>query len=91
MALGAPVGSAIGALTADSWGRKPTIIGASISEGIGQGRITANLEGLVVEVPAEELPRRLGQASQGALFQGPEVLRHRPGQALRDDGRRGRA
>lgn len=30
MALGAPVGSAIGALTADSWGRKPTIIGASI-------------------------------------------------------------
>jgi MFS transporter, putative metabolite:H+ symporter len=30
MALGAPVGSAIGALTADHWGRKPTIIGASI-------------------------------------------------------------
>ena len=30
MALGAPVGSAIGALTADSWGRKPTIIGASL-------------------------------------------------------------
>jgi MFS transporter, putative metabolite:H+ symporter len=29
MALGAPVGSAIGALTADHWGRKPTIIGAS--------------------------------------------------------------
>ena len=29
MGLGAPVGSAIGALTADSWGRKPTIIGAS--------------------------------------------------------------
>jgi putative MFS transporter len=29
MALGAPVGSAIGALTADRWGRKPTIIGAS--------------------------------------------------------------
>jgi MFS transporter, putative metabolite:H+ symporter len=36
MALGAPVGSAIGALTADSWGRKPTIIGASlISVAIG--------------------------------------------------------
>src|ERR1700738_1864395 len=30
MALGAPVGSAIGALTADYWGRKPTIIGASL-------------------------------------------------------------
>jgi MFS transporter, putative metabolite:H+ symporter len=29
MALGAPVGSAIGALTADRWGRKPTIIGSS--------------------------------------------------------------
>ena len=29
MALGAPVGAAIGALTADRWGRKPTIIGAS--------------------------------------------------------------
>jgi putative MFS transporter len=30
MALGAPIGSAIGALTADYWGRKPTIIGASL-------------------------------------------------------------
>ncbi|MBC7578937.1 MAG: MFS transporter [Tardiphaga sp.] len=30
MALGAPVGSAIGALTADRWGRKPTIIGSSL-------------------------------------------------------------
>ncbi len=30
MALGAPVGSAIGAATADHWGRKPTIIGASL-------------------------------------------------------------
>lgn len=30
MALGAPVGSAIGALTADRWGRKPIIIGASV-------------------------------------------------------------
>ena len=30
MGLGAPVGSAIGALTADGWGRKPTIIGASL-------------------------------------------------------------
>lgn len=30
MLAGAPVGSAIGALTADSWGRKPTIIGASL-------------------------------------------------------------
>ena len=30
MALGAPVGSAIGALTADRWGRKPTIIVASL-------------------------------------------------------------
>ncbi|HVJ55581.1 MAG TPA: MFS transporter [Aliidongia sp.] len=29
MAFGAPIGSAIGALTADRWGRKPTIIGAS--------------------------------------------------------------
>jgi putative MFS transporter len=29
MALGAPIGSAIGALTADRWGRKPTIIGSS--------------------------------------------------------------
>jgi MFS transporter, putative metabolite:H+ symporter len=31
MCVGAPVGSAIGALTADSWGRKPTIIGASLA------------------------------------------------------------
>jgi MFS transporter, putative metabolite:H+ symporter len=30
MSLGAPVGSAIGAFTADSWGRKPTIVGASL-------------------------------------------------------------
>ena len=30
MALGAPIGSAIGALTADSWGRKPTIVGACL-------------------------------------------------------------
>jgi putative MFS transporter len=30
MALGAPVGSAIGALTADRWGRKPTILGSSL-------------------------------------------------------------
>src|SRR5258708_28597712 len=31
MSLGAPIGSAIGALTADSWGRKPTIIRASLA------------------------------------------------------------
>jgi MFS transporter, putative metabolite:H+ symporter len=30
MSLGAPIGSAIGAFTSDSWGRKPTIIGASL-------------------------------------------------------------
>jgi putative MFS transporter len=30
MSAGAPVGSAIGTLTADSWGRKPVIIGASV-------------------------------------------------------------
>ena len=30
MALGAPLGSAIGAFTADSWGRKPTIVGACL-------------------------------------------------------------
>jgi len=30
MAIGAPIGSAIGAFTADSWGRKPTIVGASL-------------------------------------------------------------
>jgi len=30
MSLGAPIGSAIGAFTADSWGRKPTIAGASL-------------------------------------------------------------
>ena len=30
MALGAPIGSAIGAFTADSWGRKPTIVGACL-------------------------------------------------------------
>ena len=29
MSIGAPIGSAIGAFTADLWGRKPTIIGAS--------------------------------------------------------------
>jgi len=29
MALGAPIGSAIGAFTSDRWGRKPTIIGSS--------------------------------------------------------------
>jgi putative MFS transporter len=31
MALGAPVGSAIGALTADRWGRKPTIVIAALA------------------------------------------------------------
>ena len=31
MALGAPIGSAIGAFTADLWGRKPTIVGASLA------------------------------------------------------------
>jgi putative MFS transporter len=31
MSLGAPVGVAIGAFTADSWGRKPTIVGASLA------------------------------------------------------------
>ncbi|HEV2522064.1 MAG TPA: MFS transporter [Candidatus Acidoferrales bacterium] len=30
MAFGAPIGSAIGAFTADSWGRRPTIVGASL-------------------------------------------------------------
>lgn len=30
ISAGAPVGSAIGTLTADSWGRKPVIIGASV-------------------------------------------------------------
>ena len=30
MSMGAPLGSAIGAFTADSWGRRPTIIGASL-------------------------------------------------------------
>jgi MFS transporter, putative metabolite:H+ symporter len=30
MALGAPIGSAIGAFTADFWGRKATIVGASL-------------------------------------------------------------
>jgi MFS transporter, putative metabolite:H+ symporter len=30
MGLGAPLGAAIGALTSDRWGRKPTIIGASL-------------------------------------------------------------
>ena len=30
MALGAPIGSAIGALTADRWGRKPTIVISSL-------------------------------------------------------------
>lgn len=31
MSLGAPIGSAFGALTADAWGRKPTIIGSSLA------------------------------------------------------------
>jgi len=30
MSMGAPLGSAIGAFTADSWGRRPTIVGASL-------------------------------------------------------------
>jgi len=30
MSVGAPVGSAVGTLTADSWGRRPTIVGASL-------------------------------------------------------------
>lgn len=30
MSFGAPIGAGIGALTADTWGRKPTIIGASL-------------------------------------------------------------
>jgi putative MFS transporter len=31
ISLGAPLGTAVGALTADSWGRKPTIVVASLS------------------------------------------------------------
>jgi MFS transporter, putative metabolite:H+ symporter len=31
ISLGAPLGTALGAFTADSWGRKPTIIGASVA------------------------------------------------------------
>ena len=31
MSIGAPIGSAISALTSDTWGRKPTIIGASLA------------------------------------------------------------
>jgi putative MFS transporter len=31
ISLGAPLGTALGAFTADSWGRKPTIIGASLA------------------------------------------------------------
>ena len=38
MALGAPIGSGIGALTADHWGRKNTIIAASVTA-IGFGAI----------------------------------------------------
>jgi MFS transporter, putative metabolite:H+ symporter len=38
MSLGAPAGAAIGALTADAWGRKPTLIGAA-SVAIGFGAI----------------------------------------------------
>ena len=34
MGLGAPVGSGIGALTADRWGRKPTIVGASLAAAV---------------------------------------------------------
>jgi putative MFS transporter len=30
MSFGAPIGSAIGALTADRWGRRPTLVGASV-------------------------------------------------------------
>jgi len=30
ISLGAPIGTALGAFTADSWGRKPTIVGASV-------------------------------------------------------------
>ena len=30
ISLGAPIGSALGAFTADSWGRKPSIVGASL-------------------------------------------------------------
>jgi MFS transporter, putative metabolite:H+ symporter len=30
ISIGAPIGSAIAALTSDSWGRKPTIVGASL-------------------------------------------------------------
>jgi putative MFS transporter len=30
ISIGAPIGSAIGAFTSDSWGRKPTIVGASL-------------------------------------------------------------
>jgi MFS transporter, putative metabolite:H+ symporter len=31
ISLGAPLGTALGAFTADSWGRKPTIVGASVA------------------------------------------------------------
>ncbi len=42
MSIGAPIGAAIGAFTADSWGRKPTIIGASVVA-IGFGILYPNV------------------------------------------------
>ena len=58
MALGAPLGSALGALTADRWGRKPTIIGASaLAVGLGliypliRDPVTLVVVGFVLTVP----------------------------------------
>ena len=58
--------------------------GSSITEGIGQGRITANLEGLEVDLPYR-IPRRRGAAGgvRPAAGRGAD-----PGRFLRDQRRR---
>jgi putative MFS transporter len=58
MSLGAPLGAGLGALTADRWGRKPMIIGASVIAAIfgaiypfGRDPILLPVVGLLLVVP----------------------------------------
>ena len=52
ISIGAPIGSAIAALTSDSWGRKPTIVGASLANHPGRQFLSLHRK------PASALPDR---------------------------------
>ena len=85
LGLGAPFGSAIGALTADRWGRKPTIVTpfivVSLFQGYGIAGVMALMIGLllvqivtVLALGVEPRQQSLEQI-EPALGDGPEAER----------------